>query len=578
MKNKQLKLVICWHMHQPHYRDGLDGLYRLPWVYLHGIKDYTDMAAHLENTPKAKVVVNFTPVLLEQIEDYAQQMRAWLNSGQEMCDPLLNWVSGATAITPDYAQRLEIVQACQKAFAPTMIDPYPAFKSLVKMAQCDNEIPFKDFKALVYFNDQYFIDLLMWYHLAWMGASLRLTDQRVAALIQKGSLGAHFSAKDQRTVMEVMADALEGLIPRYRTLMETGQIEISMSPYSHPMIPLLIDFKAMKDAMPYAPMPSSPYYPGGKKRAQWQLEKVFEVFQHYFGTLPKGVWLSEGGVSREAVALLDQYGIQWTASGEGVWRHSCEASHLDNHDISSKRTLYQPFQHAEQKCALFFRDDGLSDLIGFQYKTWNAEDAVNNFISHLHNIADFLGEQVEQHVVSVILDGENAWEYYPENGYHFLSTLYAKLAKDPRIKMTTFAEALAEQVPLRSLPVLSAGSWVYGSFSTWIGEPHKNAGWDLLVEAKQTYDQVVASGKLTAEQKTAATGQLAICESSDWFWWLGDYNPASSVQDFEALYRRHLQKLYQLLEAPVPDSLNTPLSKGGGDMENGGVMQRGVSE
>ena len=562
-------------MHQPHYRDGLDGKYRLPWVYLHGIKDYTDMVAHLEDCPEAKVVVNFAPVLLEQLDDYAKQMRDWLAHDSEMEDPLLNWVSGHNDIEKQIAQRLEIVEACQKAFAPTMINPFPVFKKLIRMTQCSEYTTLDDAIDLSYFNSQFFVDLLMWYHLAWMGKSLRLSDPRIADLIGKGSEHKHFTPDDQRLLIEIMADAVEGIIPRYRALMEKEQIEISMTPYGHPIVPLMIDFHSMKDAQPHDPMPHSESYPGGYDRAKWHMEKGFEVYQKYFGCKPKGVWLSEGAVSSAAVGLLDHYEIQWTASGEGVWRHSCEASHLDNHDIASKRALYQPLQHASQKCALFFRDDGLSDLIGFQYKDWKPEDATNNFVQNLHNIANFLGDHVEDHVVSVILDGENAWEYYPDNAYRFLNALYAKLAFDSRIEMTTFSNALEANVPLRHLPTLKAGSWVYGSFSTWIGEKDKNAGWDLLVEAKQTYDHVMASGKLSEDVQQAATEQLAICEGSDWFWWFGDYNPSGSVRDFDQLYRRHLEKLYQLLGERPPEQLQIPLSTGGGDMDNGGVMRRG---
>lgn len=573
----KLKLVICWHMHQPHYRDGLDGEYRLPWVYLHGIKDYTDMVAHLERCPKARVVVNFAPVLLEQLDDYANRMKNWLTSEEDMCDPLLNWVSGYSKISDSIEQRYEIIESCQKAFGPTMIDPFPAFRNLLNMSQCNESTPLEEAGCLTYFNKQYFVDVLMWYHIAWMGTSLRLEDDRLKALVKKGNLGQPFSKKDQRTLVEVMADAVGSIIPRYRKLMEKGQIEISMTPYGHPIVPLLIDFNSMKDALPHAPMPLSASYPDGYERSKWHMEKGFEVYEQYFGAKPKGVWLSEGAVSSAAVGLLDHYGIQWTASGEGVWRHSCEASHLDHHDIASKKALYEPLQHASQKCALFFRDDGLSDLIGFQYKDWNPDDAANNFAHNLNNIAGFLGDKAHEHVVSVILDGENAWEYYPENAYYFLRKLYERLSNDDRIEMTTFADALDDDIPLRHLPTLKAGSWVYGSFSTWIGEQDKNAGWDLLVEAKQTYDMVMASGKLDEEAATSATEQLAICEGSDWFWWFGDYNPAGSVQDFDQLYRRHLEKLYQLLGERPPEQLQIPLSHGGGDMDNGGVMQRGIS-
>ncbi|QBZ82510.1 glycoside hydrolase [Hydrogenovibrio crunogenus] len=574
MEQKKIKLVLCWHMHQPHYRDGLNGEYRLPWVYLHAIKDYTDMAAHLENHASAKVVVNFAPVLLEQLQDYAKQIRSWLQSGSHIQDALLNLLSGETPISSDVATRLEIIQACQKAFAPTMIDTLPPFKKLLSMTRCDELTTLEEATCLTYFNEQFFIDLLMWYHLAWMGESLRQQDIRVQKLLEIGCSAIHFTNEDRRLMLEVIADAIESIIPRYRSLMEKGQIELSMTPYGHPIVPLLIDFNSMKDAQPHDPMPASDCYPEGYERAKWHIEHGMTVFEGHFGIKPKGIWLSEGAISSAAIGLLDHYEIKWTASGEGVWRHSCEASHLDHHDIASKRALYQPLQHASQECAIFFRDDGLSDLIGFQYKDWDPQDAANNFAHHLSNIANSLGDQVEDYVVSVILDGENAWEYYSDNGYDFLSTLYHTLIQHPQIEMSTFSEVLEGGGRPRHLPILKAGSWVYGSFSTWIGEPDKNAGWDLLVDAKLTYDKVIASGKLSAEQEALATEQLAICEGSDWFWWFGDYNPSGSVKDFDQLYRRHLEKLFLLLGEKPPEQLSIPLSYGGGEMENAGTMRR----
>ena len=570
-QTKQIKVVLCWHMHQPHYRDGLDGQYRLPWVYLHAIKDYTDMVAYLEACPEAKVVVNFAPVLLEQLDDYAHQMQAWLNNRQPMQDPLLNLVAGAIEIPPDLAGREDIVQACQRAFAPTMIDPWPSYRHLVNMVRPYSADDHLFDQTLMYLNDNYYVDLLMWYHLSWMGASVRKTDARVIALMDKGY---GFTRDDQQRLVEIMADILAGIIPRYRKLMELGQIEISMTPYGHPIVPLLIDFHSMRDALPHAPAPEYEAYPGGYERARWHMQHGLDVYQTHFGRKPQGVWLSEGAISSAAVGLLDYFGFKWTASGEGVWRHACEASHLNHHDIASKRALYQPLQHATQDCALFFRDDGLSDLIGFQYKDWNPADAANDFAHHLENIANFLGDRVEEHVVSVILDGENAWEYYPENAYHFLTALYDRLTHHKKIQMTTFSEALEQGAKLRHLPILKAGSWVYGSFSTWIGDQEKNKGWDLLVEAKQTFDSVIADGRLSAEQTRLATEQLAVCEGSDWFWWFGDYNPSDSVRDFDQLYRRHLQKLYELLGVVPPEILNISISQGGGSMENAGTMRR----
>ncbi|BCN92684.1 hypothetical protein THMIRHAM_04690 [Thiomicrorhabdus immobilis] len=543
----------------------------MPWVYLHAIKDYSDMVWHLENCPEAKVVVNFAPVLLEQLDDYEQQMRAWLDNGAEMNDPLLNLVAGVTPIPKSAKEREEVVSVCQRAYAPTMINVLPHFRELLDMVRCNDSKEGLDNICVSYVNDQFFTDLLVWYHLAWMGMSVRETDYRVDALMDKKS---HFTVEDQRTLMEIMTDCVASIIPRYKALMERGQIEISMTPYGHPIVPLLIDFASMRDALPDAPAPKYNGYPDGYERSKWHMEHGLKVYQQHFEAKPKGVWLSEGAISSAAVGLLDEYGFKWTASGEGVWRHSCEASCIDQHDYHSKRALYQPLQHGSQKCAMFFRDDGLSDMVGFQYKDWHPTDAANDFAQHMENIANFLGDKVEEHVVSVILDGENAWEYYFDNASHFLKEMYSKLSSHPRVEMTTFSEALESGAKIRHLPVLKSGSWVYGSFSTWIGDPDKNRGWDLLVEAKQCFDKVVKSEKLSAIDLQQATEQLAVCEGSDWFWWFGGYNPSDSVQDFDRLYRRHLKRLYQLLGETPPESLDIPISMGGGDMENAGTMRR----
>jgi len=200
MQPDTIKLVICWHMHQPHYRDGLDGQYRLPWVYLHGIKDYSDMVAHLEDHPDARVVVNFAPVLLEQLEDYAVHMRRWLEDGTGMGDPLLNCLSGAQAVGDDIPCRFEVIQACKKAYAPTMIDVFPPFRALLDMVQSERAQSIEDAEYLRYFSDQMFVDLLVWYHLAWMGESLRRKDERVQALIGKGMSGQNFDL-DARSLL-----------------------------------------------------------------------------------------------------------------------------------------------------------------------------------------------------------------------------------------------------------------------------------------------------------------------------------------------------------------------------------------
>ena len=569
---KSLNVVLCWHMHQPHYREGLKGAYHLPWVYLHGIKDYSDMAAHLERYPKMRAVVNFAPVLLEQLDDYAQQLDVLLKHGKPTQDHMLNLLSGIERIPSDVASRQRIVQDCQRCNAPRMIHVYPPFHRLVRMIEA-GETAAKDVAGqqwhLGYLSEQYFLDLLTWYHLAWVGHSLRKQPVVRRLMAQE----SNFSAADRHELLHLIQHCLVGLIPRYRALAERGQIELSMTPYGHPIVPLLNDFANLRDALPDVPVPEAAAYPGGAERARWHLQHGAEVFKHYFGVKPVGVWLSEGGVSEDALAQLDEMGFAWTATGEGVWRNSCILSGCTADEIQSKRALFSPTQIASFNTRLFFRDDGLSDLIGFKYSDWHADDAVGDFIRHLENIVILLGEHSDQHVVSVILDGENAWEYYPDNGHHFLDALYSRLSSHPTINVSTFAEQ-ATQTPASSMKRLAAGSWVYGSFSTWIGSEDKNRGWDYLVAAKKAYDSVVAGGKLSPDQLKQATRQLAVCEGSDWFWWFGDYNPAGSVSDFEQLYRTQLRELYRMLCVAPPALLDVPLSSGGDWAENAGTMRK----
>jgi len=567
-KNK-MKLVLCWHMHQPWYRESLHGSYRLPWVYLHAIKDYSDMVAHLEAHPKMRAVVNFTPVLLEQLEDYAQQLQQWLDSGEPMLDPMLNLLAGVTPIPQDEENRKTLVTNCLRAHAPQMIDPHEDFRRLLAPLW-NSSVEEPDFHALAYLNDQYFLDLLTWYHLAWLGFSERKQPWARDLMAQGGQYGP----EQRRKLLHHMAELIGGLANRYKSLADAGQIELSVTPYSHPIVPLLQEFDTRLCALPEAPGPEHAGYPGGAKRAHWHMQYGLEVFERFFERRPTGVWLSEGAVSDEAVELLPQFGIRWTASGEGVWHNSSAMSDLEHNTPEARHNLFSPHQLPGTDVRLFFRDDGLSDLIGFEYQGWSPEDAVEDFISHLRNIRSYLGERAHEHVVSVILDGENAWEYYPDNAFHFLGCLYERLAQCDEIEVTTF-EAALDSCPSVLLPRLCPGSWVYGSFSTWIGEEDKNRGWDRLVEAKLVYDEVIASGELNAEQQHLAGLQLAICEGSDWFWWFGDYNPSDSVRDFDWLYREQLKHLYVLLGRPVPDNLNEPLSRGGGASENAGTMRRG---
>jgi alpha-amylase/alpha-mannosidase (GH57 family) len=557
-----LPVVLLWHMHQPQYRDALTGEYVLPWTYLHAIKDYTDMAAHLEENPAARAVVNFTPVLLDQLDELAHRVNQHLVQGSPLPDPVLGLL-GPEPVPTEPAARLDLLQACLRAHRKNLIERFPPYLALVTFAEHCASL-----EHISWASDALIHDLAVWFHLAWMGETVRRTDARVAALSGQAS---GFTSAQRRQLLELIGELLSGIIPRYRRLRECGQCELSVTPYSHPLLPLLIDFKAARDSVPDAQLPQHPGYPGGADRAQWQVAEAIRSFEKYFGARPEGCWPAEGAVNDATLRLLDAHGFAWAASGATVLRAALVANQR-NPDATD--AYNRPYQLPGTRLKCFFREEGLSDLIGFTYSTWHGDDAANNLEHDLVAMAQGRNTSGPTHAVLIALDGENAWEYYPYNGYWFLKAMYANLAANPQLELMTMSQCLArgiQPVPIGRVP---AGSWVHGTLATWMGDAAKNRGWDLLCEAKHAFDEVLAGGTLDAAAQTAATRQLALCESSDWFWWFGDYNPQLAVSQFDQLYRRQLLTLYRLLGRTVPEALSRPIATGSGDMENGGVMRR----
>jgi alpha-amylase/alpha-mannosidase (GH57 family) len=551
-------------MHQPDYRDYASGEFTAPWTYLHAIKDYCDMAWHLEHNPGARAVFNFVPILLDQLEDYAEQFRTGT-----IRDPLLRLLKKPRGETYSAAERQLLAESCFRSNHATMLEPFLAYKALHALW---GAAAGGSGKGIAYLGDQFYADLVTWYHLAWTGETLRREKLLVRRLMDKGR---EFTPEDRGALCDLIGATISDLIPRYRRLAESGRIELSTTPHYHPILPLLIDLSCAREALPDSPMPAAKHYPGGAERAQFHVNAAREAYARRFGKEPTGVWPAEGGISTEAALMLARAGLRWTASGEGVLMNSLQAAAGKDVALPPRHEyLYCPYELRQGDAAItcFFRDDGLSDRIGFEYSKWVGGDAAQDFVASLEAIRAAAPADSTP-VVSVILDGENAWEFFPYNGYYFLSELYQKLAAHPFIRMTTFEQYLASgeaRAQTRPLRRVVAGSWVYGNFSTWIGSADKNRAWDLLCEAKARYDEIARG----AEPTSLVARQLADCESSDWFWWFGDYNPGESVAVFDRLYRNNLSNLYRLLNLRVPESLKTPLSVGHGKPESGGAMRR----
>ncbi len=560
MSSNPLSVIFCWHMHQPFYRMADDGRYHLPWVYLHAMKEYTDMAEVLASVPEAKAVVNFVPSLTAQIEDYAHHLHLWQQEKHTLPDPLLELLARDSGqYTPE--ERAYLLETCFRIQHQRNLYRYPAYAKLKTMADFAVEQ-----QSEAYLGDSFFVDLVTWYHLAWLAESVRDDHPVAKALFAKGSA---FVWEDRRQLIGLIAALLAEVTGRYAKLASEGKIELSTTPYAHPILPLMLDFRTAHETVPDAKIPLESY-PGGGERAEEHIRRAQADHASRFGRKAVGCWPAEGAVSSASLRLLGNAGLRWCATGEAVLHHSL------GYNVRERQpdALYHPWQVGEGGHAIscFFRDDLLSDKIGFEYSKWAPHDAVANLIHEL-NALRHRAQGVAQPVVLIAMDGENAWEHYEGNGIPFLQQMYQAVADHPDLRMATFESYLAGTSAPPSLPHLVSGSWVYGNLSTWIGDEAKTRGWELLIAAKKAVDD--AWSTLSSSQQEQVSEQLCICEGSDWCWWFGDYNPSDAVRDFDHLYRRHLAKLYDLIDQPVPQQLTESISTGGGEAEGGGTMRRG---
>ncbi len=540
-----LYITFLWHMHQPYYRDPVRGDYVLPWTYLHGVKDYFDMAAVVDETPGAKAVFNLVPSLLEQLADYA--------AGTAV-DPFL--VRGAMA-PADMGEddRLFVLENFFSANRQRMIEPYPRYLELLYLA--GDGAGERHAERVRHFRDQDLLDLQVWFFLAWTGEAARRRFPDLQELVRKGK---NFTPADKALLFERHREILEGIVPLYRRLHGEGKAELAVSPYFHPILPLLCDTKVAQVAMPRASLPAIRFrHP---EDARGQVETGIARFREAFGFVPAGMWPSEGSVSDEALDVIAASGLAWAASDEGVLVRS-----LPDGLGAVREALYQPyaFRDANKGLALFFRDHALSDLIGFTYSQWDAERAVGDFVGKLRDIAV---RAPGNRVVSVILDGENAWEYYPDNGYHLLGMLYTAIAETPGLELATFSEVLARVPERRTLSHVHPGSWINADYGVWVGHPEENLAWDHLARAREAAVErspqvaaLLAGGSDGDETARAICTSLYAAEGSDWFWWFGDDHFSPHSDRFDELFRRYLMDVYRLLGVDTPRELYEPIKK-----------------
>ena len=527
---KKTTLNFLWHMHQPYYRDDMSGEIVMPWVFLHAIKDYYDMPWYLEQVPGIKATFNLVPSLMVQLKAYEDF---------EVKDKLLIALrKEVSALRPE--QRLYLAEHLFYANVEHMIKPIPRYFALYekKMLLESSEAVSESF------SDQEFLDLEVLYLLSWCGLYLREHDATVKSLLQKGE---GFSHEEKITLLKALSAFIKKIIPYYHELMRQGRIEVSTTPFNHPISPLLLDIENGKRANPDTPIPE---VEGDlHEDALEQTERAIAYYKKVFGHKPTGFWPAEGAVSYAFLDILSHHEIKWAATDEEILYKTLKK--YDKNAIYRRNRLH--FQ--ERSIALFFRDHALSDLMGFTYSGWDAEQAVEDFIARLKAIHDSSSDDT---LVNVILDGENAWEYYPNNASDFFRLLYTKLAELSWCETATMAESMERaEIPEFSLYTLEPGSWIGGNFNIWIGHPEKNRAWELIYQTRQAYEKVKSS--LDEIQRRQILKEFLIAESSDWFWWYGDDHHTVEKDTFDALFRKHLINVYHLMEQNPPHILFEPI-------------------
>jgi len=545
----QIRLVLLWHMHQPFYKDMLTGEYRLPWVRLHALKDYYGMVKLTEEFPGVHQNFNLVPSLVAQIQDYV--------SG-DAHDPFLDLVAKpANELT--VAERRFALQYLFQANPVNMIGRYPRYRELWERYRATAGRPEGPEE---YFVTRDYADLQVLSQLAWFDEYF-VVDPEVSALIRKGE---DFDRSEQLAVMAKQKEILAKVVPAYAEAAKRGTVELSTTPYYHPILPLNCDTNVGGESTPGLPLPTRRFR--RPDDAALHVRRALELHEQTFGARPVGLWPSEGSVSEEVLGLAYKQGIRWMATDEGVLGRSIGYNFTrDVHGRlhgDSAEMLYNihRYEKGDTRMNLVFRDHTLSDLIGFVYSGMPPQDAANHLLHGIREAARPVLERGRDAVVSIILDGENAWEYYPQSGREFLRRFYDGLQRDPLIEPVTISEAIArhQDSNFNRLNRLVPGSWINANFNVWIGAPEDNKAWDLLSEAREYYDR--NADRVSEAQRKLAWEELLIAEGSDWNWWYGPEHHSANDRDFDELYRKHLSNVYTALEGVPPEELTVPIASG----------------
>lgn len=540
----KIKLALYWHMHQPFYKNLLSGEYVLPWVRLHTLKDYYGMVAILKDFPKIKVNFNLVPSLLVQILDYVNK------EAEDSYIILSN--KPASELTED--EKLFILKNFFSANLKHMIEPNERYYELLKK-RGSLTTPKALQQVLNKFNEQDFLDLQIWFRLVWLD-EIAKEDPLIKNLITKGR---NYQEKDKEIISAKEEEIIKAVIPEYKAALERNQIELTTSPFYHPIMPLLINSDiAQESNQKYKNLPPSFQYPID---LDIQLFNSINLHQQLFGRKPSGLWPPEGSVSVNIIPFLIKYDFKYFATDEEILAYSLGIYNFrdPNRNIIDPTILYTPYEInvRDKKINILFRDKWLSDLISFFYQSFDAEKAVEDLLKRLKLIYETWKQDYEPFIL-IIMDGENAWEWYPKNGRIFLKKFYEAISQQDWIETTLISDYLEGNQKRLTLDHLHSGSWINHNFSIWIGHPEDNLAWTLLKESRELID---SSSNIDEDKKKLALESIYIVEGSDWYWWFGEEHSSEHDEVFDQLFRTHITNIYSLLNINPPEILSFPIKQ-----------------
>jgi len=535
---KKLSIAFYWHFHQPVY--SLENTYLMPWVRLHAVKDYLDMLLIMKKFPKLKMNFNLDCGLLDSLIDYTEKGMSDIPA-QLTCKPVDD-------LTTD--EREFILNNFFSAKYATMIYHHERYKELYKKAIVNENLTIDDF------SDSEISDLMALFNLSWMDPTHKDHFPELRKFIKKDR---NYSLEDRIEIIKFHEKIMASIIPAYKKFAEEGRIEITTSPYYHPILPILLD---VKNATANTPVSDDlPDNLKTKDDAYNQTLNALNRIEELFGIRPKGIWASELCLNEKTLKMFQELGINWTISDEKVLARSTGHEFIRDFKGNLKDPYHllktYNYKKNDKNINIVFRDSSIPSLINFEYHNYESKVSAEDLYGKIKLIQNkILTSPDDNHLITIALDGENCWDSYANDGQDFLERLYGLIEEDDSLETVLLSDYIENDTNKKELTTLKSGSWADNNFKLWIGDPVKDLAWTYL---KLVREDIINYGKANKLDISKSMRELYIAEGSDWFWWYGEPNHSEQDYIFDYLFREHLKSSYKYLGINYPDFLDKPL-------------------